>query len=112
MQDQIIAAVLVSSTDTPFCLFACSNEPHTPWNKGDAAAYPPADLDLPAFFVDTLSTRENYSKYLAEITYYDWQVGQLLELLDKHNLADNTLVMVVSEQAMPMRSLFRSLLHC
>lgn len=23
-------------SDTPFCLFACSNEPHTPWNKGDA----------------------------------------------------------------------------
>ena len=94
--DQLFSAC--KSTDTPFCLFACSNEPHTPWNKGDAAAYPPADLDLPAFFVDTPSTRENYSKYLAEITYYDGQVGQLLELLDKHNLADNTLVMVVSEQ--------------
>ena len=22
----------------PFCLFACSNEPHTPWDKGDASA--------------------------------------------------------------------------
>ena len=36
--------------------------------------------------------------YLAEITYYDGQVGQLLKLLDKHKLADNTLVIVVSEQ--------------
>lgn len=86
------------SGGTPFCLFACSNEPHTPWNKGDASAYPPDSLNLPEFFVDTPATREGYSRYLAEITYYDEQVGQLLDLLDKHGLADNTLVMVVSEQ--------------
>ena len=24
----------------PFCLFACSNEPHSPWDKGDASVYP------------------------------------------------------------------------
>ncbi len=87
-----------SSAAAPFCVFACSNEPHTPWNKGDASAYPPLELKLPPFFVDTPLTRENYSKYLAEITYYDWQVGQLLELLRKHDVASNTLVIVVSEQ--------------
>lgn len=86
------------TADTPFCLFACSNEPHTPWNKGDASAYPPASLQLPSFFVDTPATREGYSNYLAEITYYDQQVGQLLNLLEKHDVANNTLVMVVSEQ--------------
>ena len=26
-----------NASNTPFCLFACSNEPHTPWNKGDAS---------------------------------------------------------------------------
>ena len=84
--------------DKSFCLFACSNEPHTPWNRGDASQYPPGKLKLPSFFVDTPLTRENYSKYLAEITYYDWQVGQILQLLDELELSENTLVMVVSEQ--------------
>lgn len=84
--------------DTPFCLFACSNEPHTPWNKGDASAYPPASLKLPPSWVDTPATREAYSAYLAEITYFDAQCGKLLALLDQHKLASNTLVMVVSEQ--------------
>jgi uncharacterized sulfatase len=83
---------------TPFCLFACSNEPHSPWNKGDASRYDTAELELPPYFVDTAETRENMTKYLAEITYYDWQVGQTLALLDKYSLADNTLVIVVSEQ--------------
>jgi len=83
---------------TPFCLFACSNEPHSPWNKGDPSRYDADKLKLPPCFVDTPQTRENMTRYLAEITYYDGQVGQALELLDKHRLADDTLVIVVSEQ--------------
>ena len=82
----------------PFCVFACSNEPHSPWNKGDASRYPPEKIDLPPYIVDTPTVREAYSKYLAEVTYYDDQVGQILALLDKHDQDENTLVMVVSEQ--------------
>lgn len=82
----------------PFCLFACSNEPHSPWNKGDASRYPPDKVKLPPFLADTSVMRENFSRYLAEITYFDDQVGQILKLLDKHQLQNDTLVMVVSEQ--------------
>ncbi|MEM7478958.1 MAG: sulfatase, partial [Planctomycetota bacterium] len=86
------------TSDTPFCLFACSNEPHTPWNKGDASQYPPASIKLPPYIADTPTVREEFGRYLAEITYYDDQVGQILELLEKHGQTENTLVMVVSEQ--------------
>jgi len=85
-------------TKESFCLLLCSNEPHTPWNKGDASRYPPEKIELPHYYVDTPETREGMSRYLAEITYFDDQVGQSLKLLDKHNLADETLVIVVSEQ--------------
>jgi arylsulfatase A-like enzyme len=34
--------------------------------------------------VDTFETRTEFSKYLAEITYFDKQVGQCLRLLKKH----------------------------
>ncbi|MGY8691278.1 MAG: sulfatase-like hydrolase/transferase, partial [Verrucomicrobiales bacterium] len=83
---------------TPFCLMACSNEPHTPYNKGNPSAYPPASLKLPPTWVDTPQTRLQYSKYLAEITYFDAQCGALLKSLEKHDAFSNTLVMVVSEQ--------------
>lgn len=86
------------AADTPFCLFACSNEPHSPYTKGDPSAYPPESLKLPPSWVDTPETRLHYSKYLAEITFYDWQCGQLLALLDDLGLRENTLVIAVSEQ--------------
>ena len=82
----------------PFCLFACSNEPHSPWDKGDASQYPPDEVKLPPYIVDTPVVRENWSRYLAEITYYDSQVGEIMRLIEKHGIADETLVMVVSEQ--------------
>ncbi|MDA7525727.1 sulfatase [Verrucomicrobiales bacterium] len=86
------------AANKPFCIMACSNEPHTPYDKGDASAYPPESLTLPPSFVDTPETRDHFSKYLAEITYYDSQCGALLQLLDKHDVASNTLVIILSEQ--------------
>ncbi len=86
------------TSGAPFCLFACSNEPHSPWNKGDVSRYDPATLKLPPYFVDTQRTRQDFAAYLAEITYYDWQVGQCLKLLEKYGLVDNTLVLMLSEQ--------------
>ena len=87
---------------TPFCLFACSNEPHSPWNKGDASLYPADKVKLPEYLPDTPEMRDGFSRYLAEITYYDSQVGQLLGLLEKYELASNTVVIVLSEQGNSM----------
>ena len=82
----------------PFCLFFCSREPHTPWDKGDPSKFPPDQLKLPPFFVDTEDTRAHFSRYLAEINYLDWQVGQVLDLIENNKLKDNTLVIFASEQ--------------
>lgn len=96
----VFSEVLESSgkSGKPFLFIAASNEPHTPWNKGDPSAYPPASLKPPPVLVDSPKTREGFSKYLAEITYFDSQVGDLLDRLDKSPLKDNTLVIVLSEQ--------------
>ena len=94
--DQLFAES--ASSGQPFCLFACSNEPHGPYDKGDPSQYPPEKLKLPPYIVDTPVVREELSRYFAEITYFDGQVGQILEMLAKHGLAKDTMVMVVSEQ--------------
>lgn len=85
--------------DQPFGLYICSRQPHEPWNVGDPSKYPPDKLKLPPNFVDGPQTRDAYSRYLAEITFYDTQiVGRTLDLLDKYKLADNTTVIVLTEQ--------------
>jgi N-sulfoglucosamine sulfohydrolase len=90
------------AANKPFLFIVASNEPHTPWSKGDASAYPPATLKLPPIWVDTPATRDGFSRYLAEITYFDSQVGEVMALIDKHQQRANTLVIVVSEQGNSM----------
>ena len=98
--DQLMAES--KAAGQPFCVFACSNEPHTPWNKGDPSAYPPERVQLPPCHVDTPETRDGWSRYLAEISYFDGQVGDILSLLEKHELTDDTLVIVTTEQGNSM----------
>ncbi len=86
------------SKQEPFALMLTSNEPHNPWNMGDPSLFNPDSITLPPFFPDTRVIREEYVKYLAEINYLDGQVGTTLELLEKHGLTENTLVMFASEQ--------------
>ncbi len=82
----------------PFCLVVALVEPHVPWVMGDPSAYPPGKLKLPANMADTKLTRDAFSRYLAEITYMDGQVGELLDLLEQTGHADDTLVLFTSEQ--------------
>ncbi len=82
----------------PFCLVVALTEPHAPWVMGDASAYPPKSLKLPPYLADTPMTRQSLSRYLAEVTYMDSQVGELLGLLDNARLDSNTLVLFTSEQ--------------
>lgn len=82
----------------PFCMVVALVEPHAPWVMGDPSAYPPKQLKLPPYLADTPMTRQDFARYLAEITYMDGQFGELVKLLDDLKLADNTLVIFTSEQ--------------
>ncbi|RYX86433.1 sulfatase atsG [bacterium] len=82
----------------PYLLVVAAHEPHSPWNKGDASVYKPADLKLPPYLVDTPLTRRALSNYYGEVTYLDQQVGRVMDFVDKSGQADNTLFLFVSEQ--------------
>lgn len=82
----------------PFCLVVALVEPHVPWVMGDPAQYPPGKLKLPPNLADTSVTREAFSRYLAEISYMDSQVGEILDVLESIGRAKNTLVLFTSEQ--------------
>lgn len=83
---------------SPFCLVVALVEPHVPWVMGDASRYPEKQLKLPPHIADTLRTRQDFASYLAEITYMDGQVGEILETLNKSGRSDDTLVLFTSEQ--------------
>jgi uncharacterized sulfatase len=95
---QPIRQFMTRDASEPFCLVVALVEPHVPWVMGDASQYPPESLELPPNIADTPRTREDFSRYLAEITYMDGQVGEILSVLDATGQSDSTLVLFTSEQ--------------
>ena len=85
-------------TDQPFCLFVCSKQPHTPWDKGDPSAYDTLDVQLPPYLVDTEETREALKQYYAEVSYLDGEMGKCMALLKRHKMEDKTVTFFSSEQ--------------
>lgn len=89
---------LARKKEQPFCLVVALVDPHVPWVMGDASQYPPKKIQLPANLADTPKTREDFGRYLAEITYMDGQVGEILATLKEAGHVEDTLVIFSSEQ--------------
>ena len=87
-----------TESGTPFCVFAASYDPHGPYTRGESSVYNPSELSLPPNILDTPNHRENYSKYLAECTFFDSQVGECLSYLREFEVENSTLVLVATEQ--------------
>lgn len=89
---------IIRDKKQPFCAFVCFKEPHTPWNLGDPSIYDPEKIILPPYYVDTKETRETIINYYAEIDHLDTSVGKVRKLIDKLQIAKNTILIFASEQ--------------
>ncbi|MCA9083265.1 MAG: sulfatase [Planctomycetaceae bacterium] len=86
------------SKEQSWLLVFASNDPHSPWNRGPKGLHDPAKLTVPPWLHDNEKTRQLLADYYGEINKLDWQVGQLMAILDETKQADDTLVIFVSEQ--------------
>lgn len=86
------------ASGSPYCLLVASNQPHTPWNKGDASQFDAGSLTLPPMYVDIPETREAFTRYLAEINFMDNEFGTLLSILKEKKQEDKSVVVYLSEQ--------------
>ena len=82
----------------PYCLVVTSNSPHLPWTAGDASAYDPAEVRIPPKFVDTPQTRAALSRYYAEITDFDRELGECMAAVKQHGREEDTIFIYTSEQ--------------
>lgn len=106
--------------ESPFFLHVSFTDPHWPWNMPEKYfnMYDPETVDWPDLIPDDLEDDwlaakryheegwdkipENIirlcrAKYYGSVSYVDFYVGQLLDILDEMGLAENTLVMYTSD---------------
>ncbi len=86
----------------PFFLWLASLDPHREYTAG--ALDPPHTLEdviVPPHLPDTADVREDLRLYYDEIGRLDTYVGKVLAKLDSQGIADNTIVLFISDNGRP-----------
>ncbi|MBK1787889.1 sulfatase family protein [Prauserella cavernicola] len=89
--------------DVPFAFWLGSADPHRPYDPalGEASDIDSAAVDVPPYLPDTPEVREDIVNYLAEVQRFDRRLDDALALIEDRGLADNTIVVVTSDNGWP-----------
>ncbi|MBI1318356.1 MAG: sulfatase-like hydrolase/transferase [Candidatus Hydrogenedens sp.] len=100
--EEWVKALRERPKDQPGFFWLASFDPHRPYKK-DTIPEPHtvADAVVPPFLPDTAATRNDLAAYYDEITRLDEFVGAVLEELDAQGIADDTLVIFLSDNGRP-----------
>ncbi len=88
--------------DRPFCFWYGGSEPHRAYEKGAGVKSGKRieDVRVPPFLPDSPEVRSDILDYYREIEHFDWHLGRMLELLEKRDELENTLVVVTADNGM------------
>ena len=87
----------------PFFFWFGGEDPHRHYDKGSGvrSGIIAAKIDLPMGWPDSPEIRSDICDYYFEVKRFDKLCGDHIELLKKHNLLDNTLIIMTSDNGMP-----------
>lgn len=90
--------------DQPFCFWFGSTDPHRGYQAGSGLKKGKrlADAEVPPFLPDTPEIRSDMLDYAFEVERFDEHLGQVLALLEESGELDNTLVIVTSDNGIPI----------
>jgi N-sulfoglucosamine sulfohydrolase len=86
----------------PFFLWFAFHDPHRPYEaKAVTPPHDPQSVSVPPYMADTPDTRADFARYYDEIGRMDASIGRILAVLDNRELAQDTLVVFLSDNGAP-----------
>ena len=88
--------------DRPFFLWLAASDPHRVYHENTIARpHTPADVIVPPYLPDTEEVRQDLALYYDEVSRLDEYVGSVLDELERQGIADETLVLFISDNGRP-----------
>jgi arylsulfatase A-like enzyme len=88
--------------DQPFFLWFAALDPHRDYvEKSIANPHQPSDVITPPHLPDAPEVRKELALYYDEITRLDENIGKVMAELERQNVADNTLILFISDNGRP-----------
>jgi len=104
---------MAKEADAPFFLMANSHDPHRPFAGSDqekkywgddlpvfTRQFTNEEVNIPTFLPDLPPVRKEVAEYYTSVHRCDQTVGALLNALEESGLAENTMVMFISDNGM------------
>lgn len=90
-------------TDVPFCFWLGTREPHRRYEAGSGRQVygDLGKIPVPAFLPDNEIVRGDLADYAVEVQWFDEQLGRALAILEQQGFAEQTIVLVTSDNGMP-----------
>ncbi|MEZ5399641.1 MAG: sulfatase [Bryobacteraceae bacterium] len=86
----------------PFFLHVGFIDPHRPYADGAVSPpHDPASIRVPKYLPDTEEVRKDLAHYYDEVARMDGECGHVFELLRRHGVDDNTLVVFTGDNGLP-----------
>jgi N-sulfoglucosamine sulfohydrolase len=108
----------VQAAGKSFFLMANSHDPHRPFHGSQqerqrfgkrldnitkpSRVYQPQEIEVPKFLPDIPEVRKEIAQYYSSVRRCDDTVGAVMRALNESGLAENTLVMFLSDHGMPL----------
>ncbi len=88
--------------DRPFFLWLAAVDPHRPYTEGIIdQPHTPDEVILPPYLPDTEAVRKDLALYYDEVGRLDEYVGQVMDEIDRQGIAENTLILFISDNGRP-----------
>ncbi|MEP0418025.1 MAG: sulfatase [Cyclobacteriaceae bacterium] len=89
-------------TDKPFFMWFAAHDAHRGWQDySKAKPHAPEDAVIPPYMIDTDSVRADMARYYDEIQRFDRYIGQVFKELNRQNILENTVVIIMADNGRP-----------
>jgi arylsulfatase A-like enzyme len=100
--EQWVATLRQRPRDKPFFTWLAAVDPHRDYQPNAIPdPHRPADVVVPPYLPDTPEVRADLALYYDEVSRLDRYVGEVLDELDRQGVANNTLVLFLSDNGRP-----------
>jgi len=101
-ENQWIARLRGRPVDQPFFMWFAAHDAHRVWDADSFdGIHRPGDVRVPPYLVDTPETRTDLAHHYDEITRLDFHVGEVVRELERQQVLDRTVVIVMSDNGRP-----------
>lgn len=88
--------------DRPFFAWLAAFDPHRGYTSGTFdPPHNPAESRVPPYLVEDQATREDLAMYYDEVARFDKYVGSVVAELDRQGIAEQTMLVVMSDNGRP-----------